>query len=412
MADFGRELISKTISDDDMRTAVEAGIRRTWFEDAEHRKVWDWMIEYLGRYGFTPTPRALHSEFPTYRLVKVPEPYDFYVDHFRHQRERAIAVDTVIDANAALDAGDPKKAHKIFADGLLKVGAEITSLLDYDVVDQLDHRITNYKKLSRNRGKLSGVPTGFPSLDFVTGGYQKGQFVIYIGVQKQGKSFLLLHSGIAAQSAGYKVLFVSFEMSWFEQAARYDGIVGGVNATDLMRGKSTEDDLRKIRRAVRRRREVQPLVIAEDISATTTVSALAGRIERHRPDIVFVDGVYLMDDDTNAQPQSTQAYTAISRGLKRLAQRTNVPLICTTQSLPGKVNKDRRLTLDSIGWTSAWGQDSDLIMGVERIEKTDLIKLRIVAGRNVSPQDFGIACDWDTCTFEETEDIDLNDYES
>ena len=36
------------------------------------------------------------------------------------------------------------------------------------------------------------------------------------------------------------------------------------------------------------------------------------------------------------------------------------------------------------GNTSAWSQDADLILGVERLEETSLVKLRVVAGRNVS----------------------------
>jgi replicative DNA helicase len=62
-----------------------------------------------------------------------------------------------------------------------------------------------------------------------------------------------------------------------------------------------------------------------------TVSALAAKIAQTSPDIVFVDGVYLMLDEVSGEMNTPQAITNVTRALKRLAQKINKPIIITTQ---------------------------------------------------------------------------------
>lgn len=103
--------------------------------------------------------------------------------------------------------------------------------------------------------------------------------------------------------------------------------------------------------------------------------------------------------------------TAVSRGLKRLAQRIEKPVLITTQALTSKLAKGNEVTINSLGWTSAWGQDADLVLAAERVDKSPVIKLRVVAGRNVSPREIGLAVDWEESTIEETgiDEEDLDD---
>jgi hypothetical protein len=88
-----RRLISKIIAEGTLEKAIEDGIKTVQFEDEEHKRVFAWMLEYHQRYNETPTVKALKLEFPTYRLIKVPEPYEFYVDRFRTAYTRTILSD-------------------------------------------------------------------------------------------------------------------------------------------------------------------------------------------------------------------------------------------------------------------------------------------------------------------------------
>jgi hypothetical protein len=413
MADVARRLISKIVAEGDFTPALSGGVRENWFEDEEPRRVYLWMMEYYNRYNATPTAAALHLEFPTYKLLTVEEPYQFYVDRFRDARTRTILVDGEIDVHEALEDGDLKLARDRMSQALNRVGAEVSSLSDLDVTLEWRSRYDEYEELRHHVGELTGIPTGFETFDDLTGGFHDEQFILFAGQAKAGKSWLMMKSAIAAQESGKKVLFITFEMSLKEQLARYDGLTCGLNSNKLLRNNLDDADMVKLKEGMRFQNNLDAtFIISADITATTTPSGLSGKIDEHRPDIVFVDGIYLMENEAGHQPGTAQAYTSLSRSMKRLAQRTKVPVVGTMQALSGKMDKTGKVTLHSLGWSSSWSQDADLVIGAERDETAPLIKMRIVAGRNVSPAEVFIACGWEDSSFEETECIEEPDDES
>lgn len=410
MADLGRALISVIVRDGELVNATEAGVRTSWFENEDHAKVFSWIVDYTGRYGEVPTTRALKREFPTYNVLKLTEPYDYYVDGFRRQYQRAIITDGIIDANDAIERNDHELAQAHFSRALMKLGVETARLTDENVAERPPERFRKYLERRKKAGLLTGIGTGFRTLDAITGGYQKQQFVVIGGEPKQGKSFLMLRSAVGAQDMGKKALFLSFEMSGEEQLCRYDAMRCGVNANSLVMGKIGHEEIKKLKFGLKEVEKLHPLIISTDISASTTVSGLAGKIEQHRPEIVFVDGMYLMDSETGASKDSTQHFMSISRGLKRLAQRTNIPIVGTTQALSSKMSHGR-VTMHSLGWTSAWSQDADLILGVEKVdvEGSNMVRLRVVAGRNVSSQEINVSTNWEESIIEEMDEEFLSE---
>jgi replicative DNA helicase len=400
MADLGRALISKILLEDDLASAVESGVRHDWFEEPEHAKAYKWLTEYFSRYSVVPTPRALRTQFPNYKIIKVPEPYAYYTDKFRELHERAIIFDAISGAHDALEEDDPKKAQKFLSEGLLRIGKEVGHLSDENLTSKLRTRYDDYEESRKHAGEITGIATGFYTLDLSSGGYHPQQFILFGGAPKQCKSYMLMKSAIAAHDQGKRVLFISFEMSVKEQRVRHDGIRCGLNSEHLMHGTLEDWEMTKLKRGFRVLQNTEPFMISADISATTTASGLAAKIDQHDPDIVFVDGVYLMESETGVETGTTQAYTSVSRALKRLAQRTEIPVVGTVQSLLGKM-KDGNVTMSSLGWTSAWAQDADVILGVEKVTGTPNLRVRVVGGRSISDCEMSIACDWEESRFEE-----------
>jgi replicative DNA helicase len=143
------------------------------------------------------------------------------------------------------------------------------------------------------------------------------------------------------------------------------------------------------------------------------VSALAGKVQQHRPQLLIVDGVYLMDDENGEPKGSPQALTNITRSLKRLAQRFDIPIIGTTQVLSWKLNnrKTRAITAEAIGYTSSFAQDSDIVLGVESDpDIDDQAIIRVVLARSSPKGEVRIKWDWQNMNFtevdEKNEDID------
>jgi replicative DNA helicase len=119
---------------------------------------------------------------------------------------------------------------------------------------------------------------------------------------------------------------------------------------------------------------------------------------------MFVDGVYLMLDQVTGEANTPQALTNITRGLKRVAQKLDIPVIITTQTLLWKM-KAGKVTADSIGYSSSFFQDSDVIMGLEPVEANEQVRtLKIVQSRNSAPAETSITWNWDTGCFHDEAD--------
>ena len=121
-------------------------------------------------------------------------------------------------------------------------------------------------------------------------------------------------------------------------------------------------------------------------------------------DLLVVDGVYLMDDEEGEPKGSPQALTNITRGLKRMAQKLDIPIVSTTQALSWKLNnkKTRAITADAIGYSSSFVQDADLVLGVERNpDLDDQAIIRVVAARTAPTGEVHIKWDWENMDFSE-----------
>ena len=254
---------------------------------------------------------------------------------------------------------------------------------------------------------LRGISTGFDGIDFVTGGLQPEQYVVLLGTPKSFKSATLLAMAKAVHKQAKIAAFIGFEMSNTEQQDRLVSLYSGVSLTRIMNGTLTEKEFKAVQKALRQVEEMVPFVFSTDITSATTVSGIQAKIQEYQPDVVFVDGAYLMQSEEKDVAQGTpQAMTSISRGLKRLAQATKIPVVVTTQaSLP---RSRSGLTLSSAMYTQAWGQDCDIMLGVERVreEKAEgelvdeinsgpaIVKFKVVESRSGPRKDTLLEWDW------------------
>lgn len=117
---------------------------------------------------------------------------------------------------------------------------------------------------------------------------------------------------------------------------------------------------------------------------------------------MFIDGAYFLYDEISRESMTPIALTNISRGLKKLALNNDMPIVVTTQSLSHKVGA-KGLTANSLGYTSAWVQDADLVVGMEATDEDLFYRMKVLASRNAAPQEHLISISWDPPQFEEAE---------
>jgi replicative DNA helicase len=402
-------LISAVIHDGEINDVLDAKITLDFFEDEEHTQVWTWLLKHWTEHSKVPDESTLKRNYPNYKLTATPEPIGYYIGEIQARRKYTIIMEAILAATEQMeDANDVEAALDTISLGVAEAHAQVSSLKNDILTQDTDKWADLYDELAAHPGRLRGLSTGYRAIDRATRGVQPEQYIVIAGPPKSAKSTVLMDIGITMnEEHNARVLLVSFEMSREEQASRHYAMRARVDFNKLMEGRLSKKDMRKLHNALDDVKEFEDFILSTDISAMTTVSGVRSQVEQVKPDILLLDGIYLMQDEHGERPGSPQALTNISRGLKRMAQATKIPLIATTQALESKISKARGMESSSVGYSSAFGQDCDVLLGVER-DAIDpaLSNLRVLLSRSGPTAKTQLMIDWTTSTITEQEWVD------
>lgn len=222
------------------------------------------------------------------------------------------------------------------------------------------------------KGGITGVATGFPDLDQMTGGFQRGDLVIIAARPSMGKTSLVtgmaLHAAIAHQ---VPVAIFSLEMSKDQIVQRMLCHEALVDLGSLRRGRLSDDDFVRLAQAAGHL-NTAPIWIDETggISALET-RAKARRLKADQPNLglIIIDYIQLMGGSGKAENRQ-QEVSEISRALKGLAKELEVPVIALSQlSRAPEQRTDHRPQLSDLRESGAIEQDADLVMFLYRPER-------------------------------------------
>jgi replicative DNA helicase len=392
-------LLSKAILDRDITRMLEVGIQDDWFVDEDLRRIWVFVRNHYSKYREVPTLATVRANYPAWRALDVKDSLDYLIDEMVALRRKKLTLDGAANVVAQLQSNDHETA-------LLEMQRTVTVVNEQGVIGSShvdltadpESRFAEYETLANSDGGLLGIPTGFEKIDEATAGLQGGQLVTIIAPPKTGKSQLALRSALNVHAAGHVPLFQSFEMNNHEQQQRADAMLAHISHARLRRGSLTDVEKQRYEATLKAMAGEKSFHLTDAVGGLT-VSALLASIEQKKPDIVFVDGVYLMLDEVTGESNTPQALTNITRSLKRMAQNLDIPIVITTQTLLWKM-KGGKVTADSIGYSSSFFQDSDVILGLEPVDGEDLIRLlKIVQSRNCPPSETSITWNWDRGCF-------------
>lgn len=177
--------------------------------------------------------------------------------------------------------------------------------------------------------------------------------------------------------SGSNVLLFTTEMSTTAMMRRIDSVWNRFSYTRFRDGQLTEKELKKYRKYLKRMDNSDYSLVVEQ--ATGGVSQISAKIDEYRPDIVYIDGGYLLADDESNE-DDWRALVRIWRGLHRTSLIKNIPIIVSTQS------NDKKASLKSISFGKAIAADSDIVLGIEvdeqmfRDREIALVPLKIREG--------------------------------
>ena len=238
-------------------------------------------------------------------------------------------------------------------------------------------------RVSRSVNGVTGIPTGIPELDRMTGGWQPGNLIFTAGRPAMGKTQLGLKFAMEAASRGYHVLLFTLEMMSEEVGERLllmrtPGLYAKVKG-----GRVTQQELDEL---FRQARELDNCPLLVDDKAYLGIDQLCAEARmvhsRYRVDLVVVDYLQLLGVTERAGRNREQEVAECSRKLKTLARSLECPVIVASQ-LNRQVEQtfNQRPELKHLRESGAIEQDADMVLMLCRSER-DRRKSGLILAKN------------------------------
>ncbi len=181
----------------------------------------------------------------------------------------------------------------------------------------------------RLNGVSNAILSGWEPLDLVVHGYRPGDLIVFAGRRGAGKSYILAKQALHAIISRKKVLYVTMEMQALSTANRFAAIQLKLNPDHIITTSLSEQDWNRLNVTTENFNQY-PLRMIEG-KFSKSVTNILSEVKEFRPDILFIDGSYLLKTDDRYR-QRWEVQAAIHEELKtRIALDCNIPVVCAVQ---------------------------------------------------------------------------------
>ena len=220
---------------------------------------------------------------------------------------------------------------------------------------------------AKQKGSVTGVPTGFIDFDYMTAGLQPADLIIVAARPSMGKTALVLNM---AQYIGFHenrpLAIFSLEMSKEQLVNRLFSLESRVDAQKLRTGNLQDSEWEQL---IEGASVIGASNVIIDDTPGISVGELRSKCRKFKlehPDLSVVMIDYLMTTSGKSESR-TQEISEISRSLKALARELNCPVIALSQlSRAVEQRPDHRPMLSDLRESGGIEQDADVVMFIYR----------------------------------------------
>ena len=388
---IGIHLLYKILKEKEAKALLK--VKPQWLDPTE-LKFYEKIQGYLRKYGKLPPPPK-----------KEPTDYeDHPIEYYLEALYNRYLVQMFEGISEILEGTDEEKAQrtlKTLMRRLLPLYMESFSLqkgiLTSDDLKNYVSDMINELRIS-NLDTLLGIPTGYPTLDSCTGGYYKSDVFAWVGRPKTGKTTYLLHSINSVIEQDKKVLFISMEMTESEIMTRLLAIRRHIPISYFLHGRISSFAEEEILTEVDQIKEKLIFIRGSEINSVTDIAAL---IEGYEPDLIAIDGAYLLPSKKTYKAEWERA-KAIIEDIKRIALRFSLPFVCTYQ-LNREAARAKQIDTIHISFTDAIAQIATAIVTIKNDpdQETKKIMMILANRRGVDQVEFPVHWDWLQSNFSE-----------
>lgn len=361
--------ITELLLTGDMSKVVDNQINSKYLS-GRYKKAFKFIQQHQTKYGKVPSIETFKKKFPTIELAQINGEYStgetmqFWCDQLREKKKH----NTIVDAlDAVLDKInedlDTEGAYDILKKLVLQVENELILSDRIKINEDTYKRKEDYKKRQKSGG-MTGIPSFIDEWDKLLGGYNNGELITFMGYTGIGKSWLEIIQAVQQAKNGYRVLFFTTEMSTKMVFRRIDAVWNSLNYTRFRKGQLLPDEEKRYFQYLEEMENTpdeEVMLVVEQ--ATGGVSQISAKIDQYNPDIVYVDGAYLLEDE-EGEEDNWAGMVRIWRGLHRLCLVKDIPIVVTTQS-----KDEQGASLKSMSFAKAIANESDVVAVLEQDEQ-------------------------------------------
>ncbi|MCF0131538.1 MAG: replicative DNA helicase [Pseudobutyrivibrio sp.] len=240
---------------------------------------------------------------------------------------------------------------------------------DYVPIKQVVmNAIARIEMVAKQKGTVTGIPTGFTDLDYMTAGLQRSDLILVAARPSMGKTAFVLNvaQNIAVKEHLCCAIF-SLEMSKEQLVNRLFSLEARVDAQKLRIGNLQESDWEML---IEGAGKIGNSKLIIDDTPGISISALRSKCRKYKLEhdlsIIIIDYLQLMSGNGKSESRQ-QEISEISRSLKALARELNVPVVALSQlSRAVEQRPDHRPMLSDLRESGAIEQDADVVMFIYR----------------------------------------------
>ena len=246
---------------------------------------------------------------------------------------------------------------------------------DYTQINPVIHEA--YEELQRAAARtdgLSGLSSGFPSIDKITSGWQNSDLIIIAARPAMGKTaFVLSMARKIAVDMKEPCAMFSLEMSNVQLVKRLMVNVCEITGDKMKSGQLEPYEWGQLDNRIRSLYDA-PFYIDDTPSLSVFELRTKARrlVREHGVKLILIDYLQLMNASGMSFGSRQEEVSNISRSLKGLAKELNIPIIALSQLNRGveqrEGNDGKRPQLSDLRESGAIEQDADMVCFIHRPE--------------------------------------------
>lgn len=362
------QLLSHIIRNGCIGAALEWGLQEEDFLTDQGRALFQHILAFTRdprTRGAQVGPNALRAMYPQFVLCDDPSmTLEAYCVLVRKNRLRIDVQGYAQEMNQLSEGDDPMKAAERGMErlkGVLALG--YGSQTDVNFSSSMGRTLARYELIASG-ADMSVAKYPWKRFNDVTLGIQPDDYIILYGRPKSMKSWVLAYMVAHAYDQGKVPLVYTKEMTADNIFMRVAACIARIPYQEFRTGQLTPEQLARVREVrelaleLRKQQDMICLNAKDAPGGADTIEWLQSKVQKYKPDLVAIDGLYLMNDSKGSSRQKDNFRVQnISRAARQMVFDTGRPVIATMQATRGAA-AHKNANLDEIAYSDAVSQDT------------------------------------------------------